>query len=338
MSHGHTLYVILPHARNVPPGGMAFEILPRVRLHITPEKGKTLKEALNIPPFVQYRRALNGHEIVIQPQELPRPNEPLWRWRAAITNNVNRSVCGVYGNAFVFHPPSVGLEEQAIKAILEHFQPDFEEPEQPPEWSTEVAARIPGVVEIDSRMARTLQEVADLNSRLTADESRGQELRRWAEMLWLSGVPLQRRVSEALAFLGVPNQSKNPTGHMEDLEGVCSGKPLLFEVTASSGSITVDKARQLLQWMGETDDPTNTKGILIANAYRNDPPDKRPPTPDHKIFVKEVEEMAQRFHFGLLDIREIFDLVVRKLAGEEISPEMVCQGLQGDGKLTFPKR
>jgi hypothetical protein len=180
-----------------------------------------------------------------------------------------------------------------------------------------------------------LLDCRNLSSQLAVDESKRQELQRWSEMLWLTGVRLQTRVSEALAFLGVQNESKNPTGHVEDLEGTCLGRPVIFEVTASAGSIGVEKARQLLQWIGESADPTNTKGVLIGNAYRNEPPEKRPPTPDHKIFVKEAEDMAQKFHFGLLDVQDLFELVLRKLSGEDIRAEWICERLQTDGVIKF---
>ncbi|MGA8408831.1 MAG: hypothetical protein WB680_16765 [Candidatus Acidiferrales bacterium] len=339
MKNGHSVFVILPEARDLPDGGMPFDILPFVRLNVRGQKGKTLRQSINTPIFQDYAKALNGHEIVIDPQPMRAPNQPNWHFQTAISDNVNTAVCGIYASALVFHPPALGRDDLMVKAILQHFKPDFEEPEpeEPPEWSRQVASQIPGVAEITARRTQTSQDIARLQSILDADELKQNELEKWTEMLWLAGIPLQTRVSEALALLGIPNESRNPTGHMEDLQGTCMGKPFLFEVTGSTGSIGVEKARQLLQWVGECADPANTKGVLIGNAYRNDPPERRPPSPDHKIFVREVDEMAHRFHFAVVEVRDLFSLVVKKLRGEDIKPEAFCEALQADGQVRFDK-
>jgi len=340
LQHGHSVFLILPDASDIPQGGLQIGILPSFSLSLQVQRGKTLRNVINSKMFGDYCLALRGHEIVMQVQQTVRSVPNGWAWQIAVADNVNRAVCGQSANAYVFHPPASGRDDLAIKAILDFFHPDFEEPEPDPipEWAAEIIATIPGLADIEARIASKASDIVRLQAEVAADKSDSTKLARWAEMLWLTGVPLQQRVSEALALLGVPNKSENPTGHTHDLQGLCHGQVLLFEVTASAGSIGVDKGRQLLQWIGEAKDPTNTKGVLIGNAYRNDPPDKRPPSPDHKIFVKEVEDMAQRFHFALLDVRELFALIVRKIGGEEIKTETVCEALQADGPVRFAKK
>lgn len=340
MQHGHTVFLILPEATDIPPGGLDLSVIPYVTLNLQLQKGKTLNDIMNSLMFQNYMKALRGHEMVINARPTVHNIPHGWNWQIAVADNVKRAVCGQFGRAYVFHPPAHGCDDLAIRAILDFFSPDFEEPEPDPapEWAANIVATIPGVADIDTKTLRNSKEIARLQSEVSASEVERTKLARWAEMLWLTGVPLQQRVSEALALLGVPNHSENPTGHTHDLQGLCQGQALLFEVTASAGSIGVDKGRQLLQWIGEAKDPTNTKGILIGNAYRNDPPDKRPPSPDHKIFVKEVEDMAQRFHFALLDVRDLFELITRKIGGEEIKTETVCEALQADGPIRFAKK
>jgi hypothetical protein len=327
MQHGHTVFLILPDVTDIPPGGLDLSVIPYLTLNLQLQKGKTLNNIINSALFQSYIEALRGHEIVINARATVQNIPYDWLWQIAVSDNVKRAVCGQFGRAYVFHPPSPGRDSLAMKAILDFFGPDLEEPEPDPapEWATNIIAAIPGVADIEARTENNTKEIARLQSAVVVDEARRTKLARWAEMLWLTGVPLQQRVSEALGLLGVPNKSENPTGHTHDLQGICQGRAVLFEVTASTGSIGVEKGRQLLQWIGECEDPTNTKGVLIGNAYRNDPPDKRPPSPDHRIFVKEVEDMAHRFHFALLDVRDLFRLVIRKIAGEEITPESVVK-------------
>jgi hypothetical protein len=45
--------------------------------------------------------------------------------------------------------------------------------------------------------------------------------------------------------------------------------------------------------------------------------------------------MANKFHLALVDVREIFDLVVRKLNGEEIEATRICEQLDANGVIRF---
>lgn len=340
LQNGHKVFLILPEANEVPPGGLNLGVLPYLVLSVQQQKGKTLTISIDSEFFKSYTEALRGHEIIVDGRLTVRGAPHGWHWQIAVSDNVNRAVCGQFGNAYILHPPAGGRDGVAMKAILDFFHPDFEEPEpdDAPDWSSAVAAAIPGVEAVEAKTANSLKEIARLQSELAVHEAERARLARWAEMLWLDGIPLQKRVSDALKELGVPNQSKDPTGHTQDLEANCFGQSFLFEVTGSTGAIGIEKARQLYQWIGQCDDPTNTKGVLIGNAYRKESPGQRPPTPDHKIFVKEVEDMAQKFHFSLVDIRDLFELILRKLGGEEIKPEAVCEALQADGLVRFPKK
>lgn len=340
MLHGHKVFVILPQAADIPSDNLALSVLPYTTMHLSPQKGKTLIPCTTLPLIHEYMTALDGHEFVISPRATV-PNIPNgWSWQTTVSDNVKRAVCGQFAGAYIFHPPAPGRDGLAVKAILDFFHPEFEEPEPEdrPDWAKDVIARLPGMTKLESASADKIAEIARLRSELEANEIKRLGLERWAEMLWFDGVPLQNRVSEALELLGIPNKSNDPTGHAQDLQGSCAGHSLLFEVTGSTGSIGVEKGRQLLQWMADCDDPTNTKGILIGNAFRKNSPDQRPPSPNHKIFVKELEEMATRFHFGLLDVRDVYDLVVRKLGGEDVVTEQICKALQADGVISFSRR
>jgi uncharacterized small protein (DUF1192 family) len=339
MENRHTVYVILPEASTIQNRVLNLSILPHLLLTIEQQAGKTLNLVSHNSPFEMYFKCLNGHQLVFGTRVMPRPgggSQP-WFWMDTVKDNVNRSVCGTYGTAYIFHPPARGLDTVAVKAILEDFKPDFDkpEPEQHPDWANKVATQIPGVAEIESRIAKVTAEISALESQLVADRESRQELERWAEVLWLDGLPLQERVSDALAYLGVPNKSEDPTAHSQDLLGSCMGSPILFEVTGSTGSIGIEKGRQLHQWIAQREDATVVKGVLVGNAYRKHPPEERPPSPHHKLFVKEVEDLAAKFHFALVDVRDLFGLVVRKLDGEDIRGEDVCKALQADGLIKF---
>lgn len=340
MQHGHTVFLILPEVADIPAEGLNLSILPYMTLNLQVQRGKTLINSINSGFIQQYMTALQGHEFVITPRPTIQNIPFRWAWQITVSDNVNRGVCGQFGHAYIFHPPAPGRDGLAMKAILDFFKPDYEEPEpeERPDWVKDVTASLPGMAELESGSATKNAEIARLQSELEAVEAKKLELEQWAELLWLDGIPLQNRVSEALHLLGIPNKSKDPTGHTQDLQGSCAGRPLMFEVTGSTGAIGIDKGRQLLQWMAQCDDPVNTKGVLIGNAFRKNPPNERPPTANHNIFVKELEDLALRFHFALLDVRGLYDLVVRKLGGEDLKEESLCQALQADGAVGFDKQ
>lgn len=163
-----------------------------------------------------------------------------------------------------------------------------------PDALHDVSAQLPGMAELVAASSAKRAEIAHLQSELERDETKRLELARWAEILWLDGVPLQMRLSEALTLLGIPNESNDPTGHTQDLAGTFAGRSFLFEVTGSNGSIGIDKGGQLLQWLAECNDPANTKGILIANAFRKHPPERqhsgRRLSPRHAVGSRPLDE------------------------------------------------
>jgi len=335
MSSGHTVFVILPRPSEISQSPrLELNFVPYLRLSFDLSKGKTLNLSTPIRIFVQYREALTGHEFVMRPEVQTGSG---WVWKAGITDNVSRPVCAVYGNAYLFHPVSRSADSRGLRAILEEFKPDYDEPEpQPsPQWAEGIAVDIPGFIEADREIAESMEQIRAMEHRIGHSRIKKESLTKWVELLWLDGIPLQNRVSDAFKLLGIPNESKDPTGHTQDLQGNCLGLSLLLEVTGSTGSIGVDKGRQLLQWMAECEDPIRTKGVLVGNPFRSEPPNNRPPTTNHKLFAKELEDLAQRFHFALLDVRDLFALIVRKLKGNAVPLEKICQALQKDGVVRF---
>jgi hypothetical protein len=237
---------------------------------------------------------------------------------------------------YFLHPPDLKNELLAFKVIIEHFGPDppLASNEPRPSWVDAAAATVPGLKLVQANIREIEKRIRDENDALQVEREKANQLSAWADLLWLDGIPLQTKVCEALKLLGVPAQTTSLTGHLGDLTADASGVHFIFEVTGSSGSIGIEKGRQLMQWVVDSPDPTKSKGILVANAFRNDPPDRRPPTPNHKIFVNEVEGLAQRFGLALLDVRELYRVVLSRLAGTSVAAE-VLEGLQTNGLVRF---
>jgi hypothetical protein len=246
-------------------------------------------------------------------------------------------ICCKVASIYLLHPPSKKLEQKALKVIIDHFKPDpFPISSiSKPSWVDQAASALPGVAEIQTVRASLGQEIQLKSDQLKLEEERLRELSNWADLLWLEGLALQTKVAEALNLLGISTGTSDPSGHTSDLTADEGGTHFVFEVTGSSGTIGIEKGRQLMQWVTESSDPANAKGVLVASAFRNEPPENRPPTPDRRIFVIELERFASRYHLALLDIRELYRVVCMKLSGKTVDKSQIVNGFSADGVARF---
>ena len=79
----------------------------------------------------------------------------------------------------------------------------------------------------------------------------------------------------------------------------------------------MEKARQILQRIVDAEDPTKVKGVLVGNPFRKLPPAERPPGKE-TLFVKEVEQMAERHDISLVLTTEMFEVVQKVLGDEDV--------------------
>src|SRR5579871_6891667 len=212
MFHRHTVFIILPVVQ------CNLDILPFLRLDLRLIKGKTLQISNQSQFIDEYVQTLQGHEITITATQTTLNIPHGWKWGATVCDNVGRAICGQYASAYILHPPPASNERAAINTILNFFNPDYAEPEAvlSPDWAASIAITLPGMDKLQETITIKKDEIATLQSQVDREEIKKAELARWTEILWLDGVPLQNRVSEALEFLGIPNKSSDLT----DLTGI----------------------------------------------------------------------------------------------------------------------
>lgn len=329
-NNGHSAYILLPEV------GVNGQIswIPGCILYISSGTGQTLNVDPRDPFFETYRQVLTGHQVYLQ---LDSPNANLSQVIfAGIRDNVSRTVCARFKSIYLLHPPPKKAEQKALKLIVEHFKPDpaLISSIPRPGWVDEAASEIPGVAEIQAERSSVSADIQKKADQLKLVEEQLRQVSSWADLLWLEGLQLQAKVGEALEFLGVTASSPDPSAHAGDLIADEAGVRLVFEITGSTGTISIEKGRQLMQWVADAPNPAAAKGVLIANAFRNAPPGQRPP-PDRRIFVVEVEQLAARYHFALLDVRELYRVVCLKLSGQQIDKALIVNGLLADGVVRF---
>ena len=96
LENGHKDFSILPEANEVPPGGLNWGYCPS-GASVQQQKGKTLTTP-SIPSSQSYTEALRGHEIIVDLRLTARGAPYGWHWQIAVSDNVNRAVCGQFGN------------------------------------------------------------------------------------------------------------------------------------------------------------------------------------------------------------------------------------------------
>ena len=78
------------------------------------------------------------------------------------------------------------------------------------------------------------------------------------------------------------------------------------------------------------------KGVLIANAWRGDPPGARG-LPEKLVFAEDTVEHAQLLKFALLDTRVLYHIVCDKMEGKLDDAAQVLIGLRDTvGIYSYP--
>lgn len=290
-----------------------------------------------VPPFDKYNEALNGHEIFFQLRN-PHNGQPIIP-QANVVNNVNMPVCAQLGNIYLLHPPARGKASKALEIIVSFFEPEFEEcqPDPVPSWGDDLIASIPGTKEIRNRLSEIDGRIRELEGQRHREEEELRTVSEWGQLVWLTGIPLQRLVEKAFKFLGFEIESRPETGHTEGFVAKHGGDVFLVEATGSVGSIAIDKGRQLMEWVINPEFE-NCHGVLVGNAFSKHPPENRPPTPNHHVFTEGLERYAEKHGFSLVDTRELFRIICAKLANQPIAKDLICAGLQKGGVAAFPGR
>jgi hypothetical protein len=331
---GHPIYVILPDLKDSSTGSRDLQFLPYpVICKVQRATGMTVKLVSDVQPFVGYYQDLRGHEVIFEVSS--KNPASLAHALPTVVDNLNRLVCGSVrsSNLHFFHPPSRAGEVDAFTILIDFFKPDFvePEPEPPPEWASSIVCNLPGVKQIEEQIAETARQIDVLEREADAKRSKKQDVEKWPELLWLDGISLQERVREAFDFLGFQTEMSDPTGHSEDIVVKHGAYRFLLEVTGAVGSIKIDKGRELLQWILNSASPEQIRGVLIGNAFRKDPPDARPPTANHKLFTNDLEAFAVRFDFALMSVRDLYNLIIAKLEGNDIDLDSMCKAMSGKG-------
>ncbi|MCH8066903.1 MAG: hypothetical protein IIC90_13945 [Chloroflexi bacterium] len=242
-------------------------------------------------------------------------------WTPIASTMAGWPIAGVAESNHVIMLPRVRRPERLVadlfRQVVPQIMPDritVKEPltEEPPPWVGEFP--VPGTEELEQEIDAIDQKLSTLEEKR---QRKAEELERLADfqgLLWYKGKHhLEPVVQHALELLGVPCQNEEP----RDLVYRGKGGPLYIEIEGSNGSIDVDKGRQLLGYIADSeDDPSTIKGAIIGNPFRQHHPKDRPLN-NRPPFSPQLQRLAEKQGWPLVKTVDLFDLVSRHLCADK---------------------
>ncbi len=176
----------------------------------------------------------------------------------------------------------------------------------------------------------TFLDESELQSNLERMQSTISAYRRWKRLLYATGNQLANSSKQAMMTLGLDVHEPKSAGD-HDLEMILTSNDIaIIEITGSTGTVDVEKVRQLLDCMlkMEQEQPDLTvKGLLIANWEREKPPKSR-----GKAYTAKAIERAQANGICLITTVQLYELL-QKFYRKEFSPDLFVDQLRATGGL-----
>lgn len=219
--------------------------------------------------------------------------------------------------------------EHLIEILLRKDKIFEETPE--PKWVDRI--QLPGEASLKKQIAKEKQKLEVVEAEIKKLEDSLKEVEKHKRLLYATGQELQDICKTTLEEIGAKTKSSDVTDEfmieVEDREA-------LVEVKGNTGSITKDDLSQLIadlaQQIKVTDTPIIIKGILIGNAWRQEPLNERA-TKD--VFTRHVVQYAEAQNIGLLSTVELFKAYCKILEQPECSSEILDKLIGSKGIIRF---
>lgn len=283
---------------------------------VSPRLIPIAENSLNQPIAVRF--TLVFHAWDEKAMSLP-PNERGWKWKPS-----------KIGGDLVLLPVADQYHTELLIETLLQRGKVFEETPRPT-WVDKI--EILGEASIKAEIAKESKKLAEQAHKVKELEASLTELRKHKRLLYSTGLELQDMCRSTLDKIGAKTRPSDVTDEFMIEVG---GKEALVEVKGNTRSITKDDLSQLIadlaQQIKVTDSPTIIKGILIGNAWRQEPLDERA-TKD--VFTRHVVQYAEAQNIGLLATVELFNAYCKFLEQPEFGSEILDKLINSKGIIKF---
>jgi hypothetical protein len=201
----------------------------------------------------------------------------------------------------------------------------------PPTWTDDI--EIPGEAALKNEIKSFEQQVEKITAKMGRVKELLTELQKHKELLYETGLPLQKIVESTLVKLGA---AVEPSVVTDEFIMNAHNRRILVEVKGNSKSISKSDLGQLITDLGEHLKATDEEidGILIGNAWRLLPVKERN-THNKPIFPQNVVRIAERRNIGLLSTTELFKAFCETLEDPNRKKDILDKVVGGQGVITF---
>lgn len=201
----------------------------------------------------------------------------------------------------------------------------------PPPWVS--AIEIPGEASLRNEIATEKLSLEVIESKINGLEDSLDELQKYKELLYETGLTLQNRVESTLEGLGA---SIEPSPASDEFIISVGGKKAVIEVKGVEDKIRKRHLDQLVSDRDECSKLTSQdiKGILIGNAWRFFPLEQRG-MPKKPIFTNSVVQRARNQDIGLISTVQLFNAVCKAQKESQCKEEILNKIINGTGVIQF---
>ena len=205
------------------------------------------------------------------------------------------------GNVIWLPPPTEASVHDAVDLILRE-RYDVGSERAAPRWIEDF--KLPSQLPIEAEITKHEECIQQLRRELSEALRRLESASRFRKLLYEQGEDaLEPVVRDAFRELGGlvedPQQRGREDGRLVDP----TGRKGMIEIKGRTGSLRLADVRQLDQWVRDAiaNENWDSKGILVANMYCNDPPGHR-----DGAFPDNCVGTAQRFGLCLMTTTQLF--------------------------------
>ena len=200
-------------------------------------------------------------------------------------------------------PPTEVSDEEAVRILLEDFC-GIEARATAPAWAASV--EIPSNRELEEQIHARRADIESIQKELEPLLTEKERREAFKAILYETGIsPLQETVEAAFKELGF---STLPSDVSDEFYIEFGGQQALVEVKGVDKSASLKDVRQVIDYQLEYEQKhgSSIKGILLVNAWRNLPPEKRG-LAGTTVFPDNVVKRAEANDIALVDSVQLFN-------------------------------